>query len=272
MQRISLTWVIETFRAIDALESVREGNSLWVSTSTLYTAKNQIDVLFQQSVYSSHLRVSREKALALADVIAGLVGQVSPQDRVLNSFEAFQIANSRNEFITVFKSELSTLPSFLVMEKQAFDLNTLIDFGERLFPVSMATKVPEAIVDANQAAKALAFELGTACGFHVFRVVEAVLKRYWDVVSGGSDRPKPQSLGRMASELEAQKHGEKRTWEALKQMAELHRNPLIHPEAILTIEEAIGIIGMARSVITIMLNSIPDALPTTVTAPTTAPA
>jgi hypothetical protein len=45
-------------------------------------------------------------------------------------------------------------------------------------------------------------------------------------------------------------------------MTKLHRNPLIHPEVILTVEEAIGIIGMARSVIAMMLQSLPD-VPTT---------
>jgi hypothetical protein len=57
--------------------------------------------------------------------------------------------------------------------------------------------------------------------------------------------------------------GEKRIVEAIKQMTKLHRNPLIHPEVILTSEEAIGIIGMARSVIGAMLATLPDAPGTT---------
>ena len=49
----------------------------------------------------------------------------------------------------------------------------------------------------------------------------------------------------------------------------LHRNPLIHPEVILTVEEAIGIIGMARGVIAMMLQAMPD-VPTTTGASSTA--
>ena len=46
--------------------------------------------------------------------------------------------------------------------------------------------------------------------------------------------------------------------EAIKQMTKLHRNPLVHPEVILRTEEAIGIIGMARSAIAAMLAALPD--------------
>jgi len=45
-------------------------------------------------------------------------------------------------------------------------------------------------------------------------------------------------------------------------MTRLHRNPLVHPEAILTVEEAIGIIGIARSVIGSILVVLPDVPPT----------
>ena len=48
MQRISLTWVIETFRAIDDLEQVKSNTKLWDNLFRLYGASNQIDALFQQ--------------------------------------------------------------------------------------------------------------------------------------------------------------------------------------------------------------------------------
>ena len=56
-----------------------------------------------------------------------------------------------------------------------------------------------------------------------------------------------------------------------KQMTKLHRNPLIHPEVILTVDEAIGIIGMARSVIGAMLQVLPDEPPTTGAPPSATP-
>lgn len=271
VQRISLTWVIETFRAVDELDNVKAGIKLWSIIHVLWGAKNQLDALFQQSVYAWHLRVSREKAGELSTAIDGLTGNASNEyERVLNNFDAWSITNAKNEFVTVFKSELSTLPAFLVSEKEGYDVNFLVDAGTVLFPKSLSAKVPEAVIDALQAGKALAFELATACGFHVFRVTESVLKRYWDIASGGKARPKLETIGNYAAELKAGKHGEEKIWEALSQLSKLHRNPLIHPEVILSVEEAINIVGMARSVTGAMLAVMPDA-PLTTATPTVTP-
>ncbi len=52
-------------------------------------------------------------------------------------------------------------------------------------------------------------------------------------------------------------------WASLQQLARLHRNPIIHPEVILTVDEAITILGIVRSVIGAMLAVLPDVPPTT---------
>jgi len=268
MQRISLTWVIETFRAIDRLEEVKPNTRLWDQIFVLYGAKGQLDAIFQQSVYAWHLRISREKAEKLSAAIHHLTQDAhNDTTKVLAQHDLWQMQNAQNEFTTVFKSELSTLPAFLVTEKEGYDLLALIESGTVLFPKSLSAKVPEATADALEAGKALAFELATACGFHVFRVVETALKRYWDVTSKNKARPKLETIGNYAAELRKNDFGEEKVWETLSQLAKLHRNPLIHPEAVLTVDEAIGIIGLARSAIGAMLVAIPDTPPTTSTIP-----
>jgi hypothetical protein len=124
-------------------------------------------------------------------------------------------------------------------------------------------KAPEVEKDAKEAGRALAYELATACGFHTFRIVESVVRRYWDAVSDGEERPKLQTLGTFASLMDARKIGDEKIVESLKQLTKLHRNPLAHPEVILTVEEAIGTVGMARSVLAMMLQVLPDAPQTT---------
>lgn len=161
------------------------------------------------------------------------------------------------------------MPIYIVAKKDNFDVNLLIETGIRLFPSAIVAKVPEVEKDASEVGRALAYELPTACGFHTFRVTESVVRRYWDIVSEGKERPKLQTLGNFAAEMEKQKIGDEKVIEAIKQMTKLHRNPLIHPEVILTVEEAIGIIGMARGVIAMMLQAMPD-VPTTTGASSTA--
>jgi hypothetical protein len=117
----------------------------------------------------------------------------------------------REQFDLVFLSELGTLPSFLVVGKESYDTNILIDEGTRLFPPTLLQKVLEARQDALEAGKALAFELGTACGFHIFRVTEAVLKQYWDNASGAT-RPRLQTIGSFVKEMGIDRSATPKFW------------------------------------------------------------
>jgi hypothetical protein len=86
------------------------------------------------------------------------------------------------------------------------------------------------------------------------------VRRYWDFVSNGKERPQNQSLGSFATEMKNASVGDEKIIESIKQMTRLHRNPLIHPEVILTTDEAIGIIGISWSVIAPMLQALPDTV------------
>jgi len=63
--------------------------------------------------------------------------------------------------------------------------------------------------------------------------------------------------------MRMQNCGDEKILSTLEQMAKLHRNPLIHPEVVLTMNEAIATAGIARSVATAMLDSLPSLAPTT---------
>lgn len=263
MFRISMPWVLDVVAAIDGLSAVRKDELKTTHGWRLFSAKNQIESLFSKSIYSPYLKISRERAGSLHTCLEQMMEPDQNPAAQISEFDAWYLQNCIEQFKTVFWSELSTLPAFLVSGKESFDTNTLLEEGYKLFPASLGQKVPEAIADALQAGRALAFELATACGFHSFRVTEAVIKRYWDQVSKDAARPKLETIGNYASELEKNDYGDKKITESLKQLAKLHRNPLIHPEVILTVEEAIDTLGIARSVVGAMLRALPDVPPTT---------
>ena len=232
-----------------------------------FDAEQNLTVIFHESIYRPYLKISRERASTLEKTLIELRPSGADDERTVSEFEAWMIQYQRNQFREVFLAELNILPSFLVIEKEGYDVNILIDNGWKLFPPLTLGKCPEARWDMNEAGKALAFELATACGFHVFRVIEAVLKRYWDHVSGGKARPNLETIGNYVKELEKHNLGEKKIWETLRQLANLHRNPLIHPEVILTVEEAIETLGIARSAIGAMLRVMPEIQPPTTPQP-----
>jgi hypothetical protein len=266
VRRISIPWMFDIVSAIDDVDKVEAGAVVSSKWPHLFSLKKQLEAVFAQSIYSGHLKVSREKADELYAWVDSLIGDNADQSRTIDDTDVWVLKYRRDAFKTVFLAELSTLPSFLVTGKEGYDLALLIDEGTKLFPPTLAVKVPEAIRDAREVGKAIAFELSTAAGFHIFRVVEAVLKRYWDHASSGKKRPKPETIGTFASALEDNNAGDPKIWESLKQLAKLHRNPLIHPEVILDVGEEIEILGISRSVIGAMLKVMPDVPTTTTTA------
>jgi hypothetical protein len=169
-----------------------------------------------------------------------------------------------------------------VTQKGPFDTQPLLWWGESLFPLELGSKVPEAIFDAKEAGKCLAYQLPSACGFHIFRAVESVLRKYYTHVTAGVAHPKVRALGVYVRALEAfnEKYeknnpgkpapADPKILASLDQMTKLHRNPLIHPEVALTDEEAIAIIGVARSAVGAMLTVLPVPPATTTTSLTAA--
>jgi hypothetical protein len=61
--------------------------------------------------------------------------------------------------------------------------------------------------------------------------------------------------------MEDKKKGSPKVIAALKQIASLHRNPLIHPEDSLTVDQAVGLIGICVSAVNQMLAEMPSPLP-----------
>ena len=264
MQRIDLAWLIETFQSIDALVDIQPGEDGIDSWSKIHDARSKIEAIFMQSVYAQHLNICRRKADEFIAASNPAFDHLSEDFAyAISAVEAYNIREAASRFKLVFLSELSALPAFLVTPKENYSIDYLIDAGYGLFPADMLKKAPETEDDSQEAGRCLAFERNTACGFHTYRVVEAVLRRYWDVATNGKPRPKIESLGKMSAELVDGGYGDKKVTESLLQLARLHRNPLAHPDVILTSDEAISALGMARSVITHMLTVLPDVPPTT---------
>lgn len=262
MQRISTAWIVELIEQIDLVQRKDLELDGYTIRAQLYETLVRLRELFNHSVLSPHLSTCYDSAIKLASDLEALA-LVDDPNIDFDDLELRKIKIKISDFKTVFLAELTALPIFVVVPKAAFNTDILIEKGTELFPASMLGKVPSAEKDAMEVGKALAFNLPTSCGFHTFRVTEAVLKSYWDHVSSKEKRPRLETIGNYAAELENKNFGDKKVWETLKQIAKLHRNPIIHPEVILDLEEAIETLGVARSAIGAMLKIMPDVKNTT---------
>jgi hypothetical protein len=89
------------------------------------------------------------------------------------------------------------------------------------------------------------------------RANETVLGRYWDAVTDGMARPKNQTLGAYIDALERGKLGSDTVISSLRDIKNLHRNPIIHADQSLdTSEEAIDLQGAIRAAIGAMTNAV----------------
>jgi hypothetical protein len=258
MQRISLPYVYEVAGSLKQLSNVQCDKPLKDSIYFLYTAENALQEFLYNSVYSSGaLKATVLPGGALLQAIKKLT-TAPDKERMLDFLDTWSVSNALTKFETVLAAEMNYTDVFLVTKKRGYDTTDLIERGEILLPIEFTGKIPEAVHDIRQAGKCLAFEIATAAGFHMMRALELVLRLYYDAVSGGGERPKTNNMGDYLRLLDENNWGDEKVRSVLRQIKDLHRNELIHPEVTLTLDEALALWGIVQSAIISMLPAIPE--------------
>jgi hypothetical protein len=266
MIRISLPYLFALANALEPLSSIRPDDQRGDTVVKIFQARQQLDGFLNSSIYISYIRSSRELGIALLRVLDAF--DLSNVEKQIAPREAWQVTNSYMQYKIALSAELSVAPTFFVSPKTPFDTDSLLRDGESLLPPDLSIKVPEAIFDTREAGKCLAYEIPTAAGFHILRAAESVVRRYYSHVTGGAAPPKVRNFMVYIGALKKFNVGDPKILSSLEQIVRLHRNPLIHPEDVLSVSEAISLIGIVRSAVMAMLAVLPDAPLTTSTIST----
>lgn len=184
-------------------------------------------------------------AKRLRDHVDALCRRESTQ--LLSGYDIETLKGNLARFEGALQSELSESPTFFVPPRGIYNTTALIDNAETVFSQAILDRLPaEAIADLRQAGRALAFDLPTASGFHGCRATEAVVKKQVLLFSGSA--APSSNWGDFVRLLKL--HGaDGRVSDAIHRMKEVHRNPLIHPEITLTMQEAITLFSICHSTI-----------------------
>ncbi len=162
------------------------------------------------------------------------------------------------DFEGEFDHDSREINVFSVPHRCAYSTTILIERGEDLLPPAIKNGIDAyAQHEIQEAAKCLAFGLPSAAGFHLARGVESVLRRYYDVLSGGAPRPKlpnGNDVAMFGYIDQVRGWAEAKVVSVLEQFTRLHRNPISHPGAVLEEEEALTLVGITVSTITAMVN------------------
>lgn len=165
------------------------------------------------------------------------------------------MTNAADTFEKIMLAELSTMATYFVSEKGVYNTNKLIESADEMFPEEIRrvlTENDQAIRDIRAAGKCLVFDLGTAAGFHIARAVESVVLQYLEVLCPEVlHDPEAKFTRNLNGYITLAKNhgGDKTLCAALDQFRDLHRNPLIHPEAHIEVNEAMRLLGIASSTI-----------------------
>jgi hypothetical protein len=255
MIRISITYFYDIAKTLHPIGSINPGPlNLW--WSSLYAARTSLQGLFNTAWFGPAIQNSYDSGQRLLRAVAFLTDQDYGTYQI-TPLDVFSVTDSLHEFETVLRAELSNADCYYVTRKAGYDTKLLVMNAEQIFPNDLSVKVSEAAADIREAGRCLGYEASTAAGFHIMRALEGVVRKYWDAVSNGKPRPKNKTLGGYLKQLNVNNLGDVKIRAVLQQIKDLHRNPLAHPGGTISLDEAVGLFGIAHSAIGAMLGQIP---------------
>jgi hypothetical protein len=156
---------------------------------------------------------------------------------------------------TVLTNDMPDLSSYLVSQKGIYKTDDLIERADAHFHEELRTDIPDqAKADFREAGKCLAYEVPTACAFHLWRAVETVAQAYYVKLTGKTfeEGGVARNWGAYIKALETAGADVKIT-EFLDHIRDKYRNPQMHPEETVSNQQAFGLFGAASSVISAMI-------------------
>jgi hypothetical protein len=237
----------------------------------LFFARQALDGML--GPMSPLLGTSRRAAMKLRSAIAAVIPEdfndiaKIPDDEKVNWSRSNAITTAYTELESVLGNDLPGVAAYLVSQKGIYNTDDLIGNAECQLVEEIRSHLPEnAKTDIREAGKCLAYDLPTACAFHLWRAVETVMEGYYKKLTGKTfEEAKVQRTWyQYIKALEGAKADSKVTG-FLDHIREKYRNPTAHPTEFVDPSEAQGLFGVAFS-------SIDQMISATIKLPTPSPA
>lgn len=179
-----------------------------------------------------------------------------------------QIIDKAKEFQTVLSEELQMLDTYHVTQKGIYDTTALIERAENILPLPVLAKMAKGIVrEIRESGRCLAFDCPTASGFHIIRAIEAVMHDYYILVCKPASKEKLKgwadyisALYKLTEDTNAEKsirEDAKKIIALLQLIKDQDRNLIMHPEVLLTPDDADKLLEIAKAAIIAMTDRLP---------------
>lgn len=252
MRLIDLTFFVELGAAFKDLEVLPDSPTLWSIYFPALRLRSSIgsiilgpNLKLSASLHSANQLVSEINSLENTHFRDRDGKWLSPESEARDDWIVHSITSKAKELRTVLLAELRTVSSFSVDQTGIFNVGQLVNSAHQAMSESSQVRVGTDVrAEIDAAGKCLAFNLPTACGFHAMRAIERIMKMYSAMFFDKSELKKFSNWSHHINALEklhSQEQLSRPSSEAialLKQVRDIYRNPLMHPERTLTSEEA----------------------------------
>lgn len=207
------------------------------------------------------IRASQEVVKTIDAIVPQDITKMLEEDqtKMVPEYKLGMVQDAIKNLETVMSNDMPGISSYVVTQKGIYRTEDLIDRTEMHFPIDIQNALPtQAKKDLQEAGKCLAFEVPTACTFHLWRSVESVMKAYYVKLSGGKtfdDDKINRNWGAYVKALN-DKGADSNITKFLDHLREEYRNPQTHPEEMVGINEAMGLFSVATSAILQMVSEI----------------
>jgi hypothetical protein len=264
VEKIDLPFFCQLGTAFTPLTKLDPGNidrfHVWVA---IYTLDQKVSQMF---VIVPSLHVCRQKWSELRAMMQPFlpnqpINWANPWDAA-EQWQLTQLQTKTGEFELVLMSELGTMATYHATQKGIYATPDLIDRAENLFPGSVLQKLSDEVRrEVRESGRCLAFDNATASGFHAMRATESVMHDYYLAVCKPTPVPKRKldSWGAYIAVLhKVEDEDVKRAVAILQQLKDHDRNVIVHPEVVLTPDDAFKLFEIAQGAILAMVDKLPE--------------
>lgn len=203
------------------------------------------------------IRAAKDLVGHIEGIVPANVGEMMSVDQTKDvpAYQLGLVQDAIKTLETVMSNDMPGISAYLVSKKGIYDTQALIEHAENhLVPELLGDLAEKAKLDIKEAGKCLAFEVSTACAFHLWRAVETVAGEYYLRLTGKSfaDDNIQRNWGAYIRALTTA-HAEEKVTSFLDHIRSEYRNPQTHPDQVVTISEAHQLFGVAISSISQMI-------------------
>ena len=241
---------------------------LWLAASKEQAAKLIVEARIGLTLFTSsefHRRQlpqsvgTAEGIMELIDRATGMLPDVldpTKPARFTKDELARQFDDWVGSFTTTLRNECSTLHAFCVSDVGNFSVDRLVKGASKgLSPSVQSGLSSTSSNEIDEAGLCLVLGRSTACGFHALRALELLMIDY--LRAANSATPKQRNWGQYIESLKTGGASARLT-DHLKAIKDYHRNPLMHPEDVLTMHDAISLLGVSLAAVEFIVAEMRD--------------